>query len=496
MAARYLLLLLIAGGANGCPTPCADLAQQVRGNLTCDVSTYDYGWGNRICFGIMPACVLRPLDAHDVAAAVRQATASGVALSYRSGGHSYTCNGIKEDSIHLDLRSLDHVSYADGLLTTGSGAIMRQLADALPTGKMIVHGQCPAVGAGGLFLHGGWHTTLSLDHGAGNDTVVGMEVVTAAGDILELNATSDHQDLWTAMRRAGSSFALATRIVVQTFDVPEDLPTDGGDPFVIHESRATLLKMVSNASDYNPGLPSFVHINGLDLIIIAASKNYTRQVAWLETWLGRKMTHIERAQSRMIRAGEWPASLIGGGSDLAFGKSGDLPYAVSSQNAFSTVSFLMPTECYEDPKMVALLADVPEHRDNSTDLGCYMQVTTTYVKGIAAIDYNCAYDSDFYQARQRQLNDDAVALCPGRMVRYVNTPSTFLTARDYYGADYDTLAATKATWDPSELFRVYQGVRPTGVAPDNYTYTRPYVRNMTDTERLEARTWDALVRVL
>ena len=43
---------------------------------------------------------------------------SGVALSYRSGGHSYTCNGIKEDSIHLDMRSLDHVSYTDGLLTT------------------------------------------------------------------------------------------------------------------------------------------------------------------------------------------------------------------------------------------------------------------------------------------------------------------------------------------------------------------------------------------
>ena len=495
MAARYLLPLLIAG-AHGCPTPCADLAQQVSGNLTCDVSTYDYGWGNRICFGIMPACVLRPHDAHDVAAAVRQAMTSGVALSYRSGGHSYTCNGIKEDSIHLDLRSLDHVSYADGLLTTGSGAIMRQLTDALPKGKMIVHGQCPEVGAGGLFLHGGWHTTLSLEHGAGNDTVVGMEVVTAAGDILELNAASAHQDLWSAMRKAGSSFALATRIVVQTFDVPVDLPTDGGDPFVIHEPRATLLKMLNNASDYNPGLPSYIHVNGVDLVIVAASKNHKRQVAFVEAWLGRNLTHVELAQSRMMRAGEWPASLIGGGSDLAFGKSGDLPYAVSSQNAFATVSFLMPMSCYEDPRMVALLADVPEHRDNTTDLGCYLQVCTTYEDGLASIDYNCAYDSEFYQARQQQLNDDALAICPSGMVRYVNTPSTFLTALDYYGAEYDTLAATKATWDPSEVFRVYQGVRPTGVPPDNYTYTRPYVRNMTKRQQVEARAWDAVVKIL
>ena len=134
MAPRFILALLIAC-ANGCPNPCADLAQQVNGSLTCNVSAYDYGWGNRICFGIMPACVLRPRDANDVAAAVRQAMVSGVALSYRSGGHSYTCNGIKEDSIHLDMRSLDHVSYADGLLTTGSGAIMRHKAPSCAIGR-------------------------------------------------------------------------------------------------------------------------------------------------------------------------------------------------------------------------------------------------------------------------------------------------------------------------------------------------------------------------
>ena len=138
----------------------------------------------------------------------------------------------------------------------------------------------------------------------------------------------------------------------------------------------------------------------------------------------------------------------------------------------------------------------PKHRDNGTNLGCYLQICTAYEPGIASVDYNCAYDSDFYQARQKQLNDAAVAICPGGMVRYVNTPSTFLTARDYYGADYDTLAATKTAWDPSELFRVYQGIRPTGVPPDDYAYTRPYVRNMTKAERLKARAWDVVVKVL
>ena len=59
------------------------------------------------------------------------------------------------------------------------------------------------------------------------------------------------------------------------------------------------------------------------------------------------------------------------------------------------------------------------------------------------------------------------------MRRYVNTPSTFLTPRDYY-PNYDKLARVKDRWDPHEVFRIYQGIRPTGLPPDAYEFTRPY----------------------
>ena len=89
------------------------------------------------------------------------------------------------------------------------------------------------------------------------------------------------------------------------------------------------------------------------------------------------------------------------------------------------------------------LAALPDERDPSTDLGCYLQVTTTYGKGKAFIDYNCAYSSEWYRARQRKLNAQVEALCPAGIERYVNTPSAFLSPRDYY-SNYDELAATKA----------------------------------------------------
>ena len=117
-----------------------------------------------------------------------------------------------------------------------------------------------------------------------------------------------------------------------------------------------------------------------------------------------------------------------------------------------------------------------------------------YRPNLAAIDYNCMYESAYYRARQLAFNDAVLALCPGQVLRYVNTPSNFLTARDYYGNDYDALAATKTRWDPDEVFRVYQGVRPTGVPVDAYNWTTPYERTRTVTDVAMELAWDVARR--
>ena len=51
----------------------------------------------------------RPESTADVAAAGRAARAGGLEVSVRSGGHSYTCQSIKEGGVHFDLRRLDKI---------------------------------------------------------------------------------------------------------------------------------------------------------------------------------------------------------------------------------------------------------------------------------------------------------------------------------------------------------------------------------------------------
>ena len=88
-----------------------------------------------------------------------------------------------------------------------------------------------------------------------------MEVVTANGSVVTLNEASPHQDLWRAMRRAGSSFAIATKITAETFAYENGTRLDGGEIFLLDEPRANLLKKLANAANEGPGYPGYVHVH-------------------------------------------------------------------------------------------------------------------------------------------------------------------------------------------------------------------------------------------
>ena len=47
--------------------------------------------------------------------------------------------------------------------------------------------------------------------------------------------------------------------------------------------------------------------------------------------------------------------------------------------------------------MKELLAALPDERDNSSELGCFLEVTSTYFHGVVEVDYTCMYDSEHYQ---------------------------------------------------------------------------------------------------
>ena len=72
-----------------------------------------------------PAVIVMPGSEQDVSLAVVAAQEAGLALSVRGGGHSYTCNSVKNNSVQLDMRDMDSISLGqDARSPTGLAATL------------------------------------------------------------------------------------------------------------------------------------------------------------------------------------------------------------------------------------------------------------------------------------------------------------------------------------------------------------------------------------
>jgi FAD/FMN-containing dehydrogenase len=173
-----------------------------------------------------PAAIVRPVDADEAGRVVSLARETGLELAVRGGGHSNAGHGTSEGGIVLDLTGLAtleidagrRVARAGGGLTSGEVT-----AAAAPHGLAAAFGDTPSVGIGGLTLGGG-AGYLVRKHGLTIDHLLGAEVVTADGRVLEVDDDS-HPDLFWAIRGGGGNFGVVTRFDYRLH--PVDMVTGG-----------------------------------------------------------------------------------------------------------------------------------------------------------------------------------------------------------------------------------------------------------------------------
>jgi FAD/FMN-containing dehydrogenase len=159
-----------------------------------------------------PAVIVRPADAAGVARVVALARDSGLDLAVRSGGHSPAWHSVNDGGIVLDLgamKALDidvdgRTAWAQTGLTAGEYTTAAH-AHGLATG----FGDTGSVGIGGITLSGGVGY-LVRKYGLTIDDLLAAEVVTADGQELHVDDQS-HPDLFWAIRGGGGNFGVATR---------------------------------------------------------------------------------------------------------------------------------------------------------------------------------------------------------------------------------------------------------------------------------------------
>ncbi|WP_427885606.1 FAD-binding oxidoreductase [Kribbella sp. GL6] len=159
-----------------------------------------------------PAYVLRPASVDDVRKAVRYAVDSGLPLAVRGGGHAFAGFGTNDGGVVIDLSGQAGVEVVDKdkhTVRIGGGATWGQVAAALaPHNLAISSGDTKSVGVGGLTLSGGigWKVRK---YGLALDSLVAVELVTAAGEVVRASA-DENADLFWAVRGGGGNFGVVT----------------------------------------------------------------------------------------------------------------------------------------------------------------------------------------------------------------------------------------------------------------------------------------------
>jgi FAD/FMN-containing dehydrogenase len=161
-----------------------------------------------------PAVIARCAGTADVQDAVRLARASGLEISVRGGGHNVAGRAVAEGGLMIDLSSMRgiHVDPAARTARAQGGALWSELnREAHAHGLAVTGGAISSTGIAGYTLGGGlgW---LMAKHGLGADNLIGVELVAADGEVLNV-ADDTHPDLMWALRGGGGNFGVAASLV-------------------------------------------------------------------------------------------------------------------------------------------------------------------------------------------------------------------------------------------------------------------------------------------
>jgi hypothetical protein len=164
-------------------------------------------------FDRRPAVILRPTGTADVIRALGLAKASGLPFAIRGGGHSVAGFSSTEGGIVLDLSALQGVRVDPEKRTArAQGGVNWGTFDreTQQFGLAVTGGRVTTTGVAG-FTTGSGSGWLERKYGFACDNLISADVVTADGEVVVAN-DKENADLFWALKGGGGNFGVITEL--------------------------------------------------------------------------------------------------------------------------------------------------------------------------------------------------------------------------------------------------------------------------------------------
>ncbi len=420
-----------------------------------------------------PAIVVRPTGSDDVRSAVRLAREHELTIAVRSGGHSIpglsTCDG----GIVIDLSRMRGVQVDPEHRTarTNGGAHLAELdAAAQAFGRVCPVGVVGHTGVAGLTLGGGMGR-IQRKFGLTIDSLIAVELVTADGQFVR---ASEHEnaDLFWGLRGAGPNFGIATSFEFRLHGFGTTV-THG---WVVHPIERIHDLVAAFREAVEVGADELMVTFGVGLALPAQdypAEVAGRPIAWLTVMHCGSEDDADRDLARVRAVGQPVMDTIT-----------RKPYLVAQHTADEEMQwghrFYMKSGfmasfpdgaidvCVDHVRRApevggcsigawgwgGAIADVPEDATAFTGRQANYWIAAEAVWDDPALD-------DAHRAWTRTAMADLDRFL--MTARYVNdvAESGDDVVRSVYGdAKYERLVALKRAWDPDNVFRLNQNVRP------------------------------------
>ena len=173
--------------------------------------------------GRRPGLVVQANDVFEVIAAVKRAVRETLKIGICSGGHSWAQNHIRDGGMMLDLSRLNGIQIDRDARTAiiGPGVLSGDLDAAVRrVGLFFPVAHAYTVGIGGFLLQGGfgWNSRLV---GLACESVIGLDLVLANGDLVHASETENSDLYWAARGSGPGFFAVVVRFHLRLHDRPK-----------------------------------------------------------------------------------------------------------------------------------------------------------------------------------------------------------------------------------------------------------------------------------
>jgi FAD/FMN-containing dehydrogenase len=421
-----------------------------------------------------PAAIVRAAGVGDVMNAVGFARDHGLLLAVRGGGHNIAGNAVCDGGVMLDLSAMKSVRVNPAARTARvePGVLLGEFDhEAQAFGLATPLGINSTTGVAGFTLGGGFGW-ISRKHGLTVDNLLSVDVVTADGKLLHAS-DKENPDLFWAVRGGGGNFGVVTSfeyrlhpvgpevisgLIVHPFAQAKEL-LEGYRRFVASAPEEVTAWVVLRKAPPLPFLPAEVH--GKEVLVFGVCAIGDMQKA-------------EKAVAPLRALGKPIADVVGPHPFAGWQTAFDPLLAPGARNYWKSHDFkklddgligivLGAVGRLPTPECEVVLVNIGGAVNRvPADATAYPHRDVEFIMNIHTRWREPAQDQECV-AWARQLFEATAPFATGGVyVNFMPEDETQRVQKGAYGPNFERLAKLKAKYDPTNLFRMNQNIKPAG----------------------------------